>query len=254
MSLDSLLLRAYRDGVECSLEELRSFTEFSGLGLLQSIQAIDEKIKNEGLALHPPVEQGEFDQKRVLSKAETSESFTEAARLALQEDESLKVEFKESLYLKKKVFGSSQVSKEYWVSEEICFDVIATICSFLNGEGGTLLIGVADDGTVKGIDCEFEFIPGSKKNPDGWELFLSNCLEKFIFDYKQCIGYVQRKLIQIDGLTVCVVIVKKRTHSLAVCQSPNERDSEKVYVRNGNGKAELKARAIEHLIRSRFEQ
>lgn len=253
MSLDALLLRAYRDGVECSLDELRSFEQFAGLGLLESIRAIDEKIKLEGLALHPPVEQGEVDQKRVLSKAETTESFTEAARLALVEDESLKVEFKESLYLKKKVFGSEKVPKEHWVSEDICFEVISTICSFLNGDGGTLLIGVADDGTIRGVECEYEFIPGSKKNPDGWELFFSNCLEKFIFDYKQCIGYVQRKLIQIDGMTVCVVIAKKRTHSLAVCQSPNDRDSEKVFVRNGNGKAELKARAIEQLIRSRLD-
>jgi len=31
-------------------------------------------------------------------------------------------------------------------------NVFETICAFLNTEGGTILLGVADDGTVKGID------------------------------------------------------------------------------------------------------
>ena len=33
-------------------------------------------------------------------------------------------------------------------------DAFETICAFLNAEGGTILLGVEDDGTIKGIKKE----------------------------------------------------------------------------------------------------
>ena len=251
-TLDGLLLRAYREGVECTLVELRAFPDFKELGLMTAIRAIGDKIESEGLKLHPPIEEGEFDQVRVLARAETPESFMLAAQRALEEGESSLVEFKESLYLKKKLYGNASIEARHWVGEEIIFEIIATICSFLNGDGGTLLVGVNDDGEVIGIDCELEFIPGKSKTLDNWELFFSNCLEKYIYDFKCCLGYSKRKIIEKDGKHICVIIVNKRDSALTVCQGISEKDSEKVFVRNGNGKAEIKARAIEQLVLARF--
>ncbi|WP_284125718.1 AlbA family DNA-binding domain-containing protein [Parerythrobacter aestuarii] len=252
-SLLEFLFRAYRDGAECTLAELRAYEEFGGLSLLQSLTAIDERLQDEGLCIVPPVNEGEMDQARVVSRAVRDETFEAAYKRALEQDESQEVEYKESLYLKKKVYGNQNIPKSAWVGEEIVFEVVATICSFLNGDGGVLLIGVADDGSSPGIDCELPFIPGNKNDLDQWELHLSNCLKKYIYDFTSVIGYIKRKIIQTgDGNHICVVIVSKRTSSLTVCQTPSEPGSEVVYVRNGNGKAEIKARAIEELIRSRL--
>lgn len=251
--LVEFLFRAYRDGVECSLSDLRSYEEFSTLGLMQSINAINARLTQEGLCIQPDIDEGEMDEPRVVGRMESEEIFNAALERALISAESHDVEFKESLYLKKKVFGNQAVAKEHWVSEDIVFEVMATICSFLNGDGGTLLIGVSDDGELEGIDCELEHIPGAKNTLDNWELFFSNCLKKYIYEFSSCIGYVKRKIINVKDAHVCVVIVKKRMSALSVCKNPNDPKSEIVFVRNGNGKAQIQARAIEELVKSRTQ-
>jgi hypothetical protein len=49
--------------------------------------------------------------------------------------------------------------------------IVKTVCGFLNGEGGTLLIGVDDAGQVLGLDQDFKTL-GSKGDTDGFELHL----------------------------------------------------------------------------------
>lgn len=52
--------------------------------------------------------------------------------------------------------------------------VVKTIAGFMNGHGGTLLVGVEDDGSVPGLEEDFSVL--SKKNTDGWELWLTDLL------------------------------------------------------------------------------
>lgn len=54
--------------------------------------------------------------------------------------------------------------------------VLKTIAGFMNAHGGTLLVGVADDGGIVGIEKDFPTL--GKKNLDGWELWLTDVLER----------------------------------------------------------------------------
>jgi hypothetical protein len=54
--------------------------------------------------------------------------------------------------------------------------IVKTVCGFLNAEGGTLLIGVDDNGQVLGLQDDFKTL-GSKGNLDGYELFLRQLLD-----------------------------------------------------------------------------
>ncbi len=54
--------------------------------------------------------------------------------------------------------------------------IVKTVCGFLNAEGGTLLIGVQDDGNVLGLEQDLSTL-GSKGNIDGYELFLRQLLD-----------------------------------------------------------------------------
>jgi len=45
--------------------------------------------------------------------------------------------------------------------------VVKSLAGFMNGAGGTLLIGVADDGTILGLDRDYKTL--KKKNRDGFE-------------------------------------------------------------------------------------
>jgi hypothetical protein len=54
--------------------------------------------------------------------------------------------------------------------------IVKTVCGLLNHEGGTLLIGVADDGQVLGLDQDLKTL-GAKGNADGYELYLRQFLD-----------------------------------------------------------------------------
>lgn len=49
--------------------------------------------------------------------------------------------------------------------------VVKTICAFMNGSGGTLLIGVTDETGIVGIEEDYAFVTPS--NRDGWEQWLT---------------------------------------------------------------------------------
>lgn len=53
--------------------------------------------------------------------------------------------------------------------------VVRTICAFMNGSGGTLLIGVTNDERIVGIGEDYEFV--KPKNRDGWEQWLTNLVK-----------------------------------------------------------------------------
>lgn len=47
-------------------------------------------------------------------------------------------------------------------------EIAKTLCAFMNTEGGTLIIGVDDEGRVLGLDDDFATL-GRRKNMDGFE-------------------------------------------------------------------------------------
>jgi uncharacterized membrane protein YeaQ/YmgE (transglycosylase-associated protein family) len=53
-------------------------------------------------------------------------------------------------------------------------EIVVTVAGFLNAAGGTLLIGVADDGSVLGVEGELELMP--RPDHDSFELWLRDIL------------------------------------------------------------------------------
>lgn len=54
-------------------------------------------------------------------------------------------------------------------------EIARQVSAFMNAAGGTLLVGVADDGQVTGIAPDFEFI--KQRNSDGWIRFIGELLD-----------------------------------------------------------------------------
>ena len=52
--------------------------------------------------------------------------------------------------------------------------VVKTVAGFMNSNGGTLLVGVADDGSLVGIDEDYQFL--NKQDEDGWQLWLTDLI------------------------------------------------------------------------------
>jgi hypothetical protein len=83
--------------------------------------------------------------------------------------------------------------------------VIKSVAGFMNKHGGTLLVGVADDGSIVGIEEDFPY-QGSKQNTDGWELWLTDLLTKALG--KPAATDVEVTYAQIDGRTIARLSVK----------------------------------------------
>jgi len=111
------------------------------------------------------------------------------------------------------------------VLEEV---IVKTVAGFLNAHGGTLLIGVTDNGVPVGLDRDYQHT--KKKNPcrDQFELWLTNHLMKklgreakpcFHIDFAEC-----------DGEDVCRVRVYRSPKPAFV----EKNGQEVLYVRQGN--------------------
>jgi hypothetical protein len=57
--------------------------------------------------------------------------------------------------------------------------ILKTIAAFMNSEGGTLIVGVDDNGSILGIEKDYETF-SDRKNWDGWSQHLVNILRKHI--------------------------------------------------------------------------
>jgi serine/threonine protein kinase len=53
-------------------------------------------------------------------------------------------------------------------------EALKTIAAFLNTDGGTLLIGVQDDGTILGIEPDLAVFDSKKQNLDAWQLYFKD--------------------------------------------------------------------------------
>jgi hypothetical protein len=84
---------------------------------------------------------------------------------------------------------------------EIEWGVIKSLAGFANASGGTLLVGVADDETIVGIEQDFPFL--GKRDCDGWGLWLTDAVSTALG--KATAAEMDLRLCPIEGQTVARV-------------------------------------------------
>lgn len=101
---------------------------------------------------------------------------------------------------------------------ELRRDCMKTIVAFLNSSGGTLLIGVEDNGNVLGLEKDLAII--KPKSVDGFQQQIARFVSDMIgVEYS---AYIKIRFEQLDNRTVCVVDV--------------DHSSEPAYLKDGEGK------------------
>lgn len=111
--------------------------------------------------------------------------------------------------------------------------IASTVAGFLNARGGTLLIGVTDDGTVVGLDNDFQFM--KQRNRDHYELWLRDLLTVTLG--APAAASVTVDFETIDEMDVCLVRVPPGDRPVFV-RAPKQRAT--VFpVRIGNSTRDL---------------
>ncbi len=109
--------------------------------------------------------------------------------------------------------------------------VMKTLAGYMNGAGGTLLIGVADDGTIVGLERDYSAL--KKPDRDGFEQVLMGAVaSKLGADACQC---VQAVFHSVEGKDVCRVIVRPAHRPVYL----KEGETPKLFVRTGVSTREL---------------
>ena len=109
--------------------------------------------------------------------------------------------------------------------------ILKTLAGFMNSEGGTLLIGVADDGGVVGIEHDYPTL--KKKDSDGFEVALTTLVANKM-------GTANCRLVhpifyELTGHTICRVIVSAAPHPVFV----THEGTRKFYLRTGGSTREM---------------
>jgi hypothetical protein len=130
--------------------------------------------------------------------------------------------------------SSARYNRQTGRRDERLERVIAkTLAGFLNAEGGVLLIGVADDGGVTGIEDDLPLVTSPSR--DGFELWLRDMLSTSIGTV--ACAAVQVTFTAVDGHDVCVVTAPPATRPVFL--RPGKGQPPTLYVRVGNSTRDL---------------
>jgi predicted HTH transcriptional regulator len=121
---------------------------------------------------------------------------------------------------------------------------LKTIVAFCNSNGGDLLIGIADDGTILGIEHD------GFRDTDRFQLHLGNLLQDRVVP--TVAHLVEYKTLTLGGKSVCQV-TRKRS-SKEVWLKPDKNSQEHFFVRSGPSSRELSPRETVDYIRDHFKR
>lgn len=229
-------LGATRDQIFTNVSRTLGFKSTKGL-LRGTIQPVIEKA----LADKELVEQngvltpGPAADARPLAKLSAGE-----LEALIAEGEHERLEFKQTLRWD---VVEKQINKRL---EDV---VVKTVASFANSAGGTLLLGVNDDGVTTGLDPDLQCPCG---NCDKMELHLTNLFNKH-FGQSFRASRIKVSFPVSGEIQICKVDI--RPASDAVFVSIADRGgtvAERFFVRSGNSSQELTASQIQRFTKERF--
>ena len=180
-----------------------------------------------------PVKQAALEAYRTFAPQATD---AEIAAL-IEQDESIEVEFKASAWWDIPRNTKGKFNKR----------IAEAIAAFLNVEkGGTLLIGVDDDGSVIGIEYDYNKKFDNRKNRD---VYGNNLMSSILSACGQdCGTCIQISFGQVEGKDVCRVTVLPSPRPV---YSKDGQD-EYFYIRAGNSNRALNVREANNYIKNRF--
>ncbi len=126
--------------------------------------------------------------------------------------------------------------------KKIEHNVLKTITGFLNSNGGTLFVGVTDDGKILGIKKD------NFENPDKFQLHFINLFKQKIG--KKHIGLINSKMIPIKDRHIFRIECKKSKNPIFI----KDGQDEFFYIRTGPSSTELKGSELIEYIEKKFKK
>ena len=140
--------------------------------------------------------------------------------------------------------------KEGAVNKKLEEVILKTVAAFANSQGGTLLIGVDDEGTILGLEHDYLSLDGGSR--DKFELHCRNLLNQQ-FGIGAVTSKMQIVFHEVDEKDVCQIDVAPANEPLILkTKDKNGQPLEKFYVRSGNSSQEILLSELNAYVKERF--
>lgn len=140
--------------------------------------------------------------------------------------------------------------KEGTLNKKLEEVILKTVAAFANSQGGTLLVGVADDGEVLGLEWDYHSLGGGDR--DKFELHLRNLLNQQ-FGAGFVTSKVAIKFHTIEDKEVCQIETSTAKEPIILkVKDRNGHSVEKFYARSGNSSQEIPLSEMNAYIKERF--
>jgi hypothetical protein len=201
---------------------------------IKKLEFIKSKVSvfEENLALNPIGSQAELQQIDAILDAVGELADTDRVKSLIRMGESKCIEFKQTFCLD--VVNGTKESR-------IEDSAIKTIAAFLNSDGGTLLVGVHDNGHITGNEEEIEKF---FKSRDKFLLHVKNRIKTRIGE--QFYPFINHRLVDIDQKSVLIVECEPSSEEVFV-------DEKDFYVRTNPATDRLEGRKLTDYIKHRFK-
>jgi hypothetical protein len=132
------------------------------------------------------------------------------------------------------------------VNKDLYEPVMKNVAGFMNSTGGTVLIGVGDDGTVLGLDPDLRSM--KKPDIDGFENVFNMAFRKMIgVEFRR---FVDVSFPEMDGKQVCAVSVRPASQPAYL----THKGTETFYIRAGNASQPLSVSQATRYIQDHFKE
>ena len=132
------------------------------------------------------------------------------------------------------------------VNKQLVFVILKTIAGFMNNSGGTLLIGVGDDGKIIGLENDYQNL--KKQDRDGFEQSIFTAISTNLGT--DLSNYVHVLFHTIDSKDICRLIIMPSTRPVFIKQE----GSTKFYIRTGVSTRELNIEEATKFIATRWQK
>jgi serine/threonine protein kinase len=124
----------------------------------------------------------------------------------LTSDETTTLEFKSSLRVPTGPLSNEEKRHLSRVHRALEHEVLKTVAAFLNTDGGTLVIGVADDHTIVGIEVDYPSL--RYQSNDGWRLAFDDLISSQLGT--AAMNSINLQLEPWQGRTIAIIRCSKR--------------------------------------------
>jgi hypothetical protein len=122
--------------------------------------------------------------------------------------------------------------------------IVKTISAFLNSDGGTLFIGVDDEGEILGLENDYGSL--GKKNSDGFVLTLTNLINVNVG--KKYHNFLEIDIIRMDGKEFCAIAIQPSDSPVFL----GKEDKEEFFIRASASSQPLGLRETHEYISSHW--